>query len=206
MSLLYLSPILPLGPVSYMCGTTSMKLAHFAAAKVACVPLMIFYVFLGASAGTLVHKGGGEGGKGGGGKGTDHDTEGIAATEEDAAAAVQSDELDHLVDGESTGMIIFAILLSAASMALISHFVKKELIKVLNEQKAETEVNDLAVLLGNAEAQEHGIEMNSSSLVRESNADEKKIARQRRQISGGSPDNFSDSAVLVEDGGRGKDV
>lgn len=57
MALLYLSPILPLGPVSYMCGTTSMKLSHFAAAKVACVPLMVFYVFLGASAGTLVHKG-----------------------------------------------------------------------------------------------------------------------------------------------------
>jgi len=204
MSLLYLSPILPLGPVSYMCGTTSMKLAHFAAAKVACVPLMIFYVFLGASAGTLVHKGG----KGGGGKGTDNDAEGTAATtaEEDATAAVQSDELDHLVEGESTGMIIFAILLSAASMALISHFVKKELMKVLNEQKAETEVNDLAVLLGNGEAQEHDIEMSSSSGGRESHADEKKIARQRRQISGNSPDNFNDSAVLVEDGGRGKDV
>lgn len=54
MAMLYLTPVLPLGPVSYMCGTTSMALSSFAMAKVASLPLMILYVFIGASTGTLL--------------------------------------------------------------------------------------------------------------------------------------------------------
>lgn len=192
MALLYLSPILPLGPVSYMCGTTSMKLSHFAAAKVACVPLMVFYVFLGASAGTLVHKGG---------KKTVAGTDGGADANSNAGA--EGDELDHLVEGESTGMIIFAILLSMASMALISHFVKKELMKVLNEQKAENEVNELAILLGDGST--GGVEMTEDG----------NFSRRRQQVNGhghstsseglnGTSDHFHDS-VLAEEGIRVKD-
>ena len=196
MALLYLSPILPLGPVSYMCGTTSMKLSHFAAAKVACVPLMIFYVFLGASAGTLVHKGGK---KAGSGASAAANTDANA----DSAAFAEADELDHLVEGESTGMIVFAILLSMASMALISHFVKKELMKVLHEQKAESEVNELAVLLGDGS----GLEMTESAKSRQ---------QRRQQVDGhvhsnssgdgvnGSSDHFHES-VLAEEGIRVKD-
>lgn len=56
MAMLYLTPILPLGPVSYMCGTTSMKLSSFVLAKVAATPLMMLYVFIGASTGSLVSK------------------------------------------------------------------------------------------------------------------------------------------------------
>lgn len=56
MAMLYLTPILPLGPVSYMCGTTSMALSSFVIAKVASLPLMFFYVFIGASTGALVGK------------------------------------------------------------------------------------------------------------------------------------------------------
>ena len=41
MCLLYLTPILPLGPVSYMIGTTSMPLAKFAMAKIGALPLML---------------------------------------------------------------------------------------------------------------------------------------------------------------------
>ena len=196
MALLYLSPILPLGPVSYMCGTTSMKLSHFAAAKVACVPLMIFYVFLGASAGTLVHKGGK---KAGSGASAAANTDANA----DSAAFAEGDELDHLVEGESTGMIVFAILLSMASMALISYFVKKELMKVLHEQKAESEVNELAVLLGDGS----GLEMTESAKSRQ---------QRRQQVDGhahssssgdgvdDSSDHFHES-VLAEEGIRVKD-
>jgi hypothetical protein len=54
MAMLYLTPVLPLGPVSYMCGTTSMALSSFALAKVASLPLMTLYVFIGASTGTLL--------------------------------------------------------------------------------------------------------------------------------------------------------
>lgn len=46
MCLLYLTPILPLGPVSYMVGTTSMPVLRFAAAKIAALPLMLLYVFI----------------------------------------------------------------------------------------------------------------------------------------------------------------
>lgn len=54
MAMLYMTPVLPLGPVSYMVGTTSMRLSSFAIAKVASLPLMILYVFIGASTGTLL--------------------------------------------------------------------------------------------------------------------------------------------------------
>ena len=56
MAMLYLTPILPLGPVSYMCGTTSMALRSFVIAKIASLPLMLLYVFIGASTGALISK------------------------------------------------------------------------------------------------------------------------------------------------------
>jgi uncharacterized membrane protein YdjX (TVP38/TMEM64 family) len=57
MAMLYLTPILPLGPVAYMCGTTSMALHHFVLAKVASLPLMLLYAFIGASTGALLSHG-----------------------------------------------------------------------------------------------------------------------------------------------------
>mmetsp|Transcript_119120 Transcript_119120/g.177978 ORF Transcript_119120/g.177978 Transcript_119120/m.177978 type:complete len:262 (+) Transcript_119120:73-858(+) len=39
MAMLYLTPVLPLGLVSYMCGTTSMKISSFTLAKFASTPL-----------------------------------------------------------------------------------------------------------------------------------------------------------------------
>jgi uncharacterized membrane protein YdjX (TVP38/TMEM64 family) len=56
MAMLHLTPILPLGPISYLCGTTSMMLWSFAVARVASLPLMFLYVFVGASTGTLLSK------------------------------------------------------------------------------------------------------------------------------------------------------
>lgn len=54
MAMLYLTPVLPLGPVSYMCGSTSMPLSSFVFAKIASLPLMMLYVYIGAAAGTLI--------------------------------------------------------------------------------------------------------------------------------------------------------
>lgn len=54
MAMLYLTPVLPLGPVSYMCGSTSMALSSFVIAKIASLPLMLLYVYIGATAGTLL--------------------------------------------------------------------------------------------------------------------------------------------------------
>lgn len=100
MMMLYLTPVLPLGPVSYMCGTTSMPLSSFVIAKVAALPLMLLYVFIGASMGTLI---GGDANK--------------------AAAEVQ-----HIEENEY--LIASGILLSFVMIACITRQVKKELNKV----------------------------------------------------------------------------
>lgn len=108
--MLYLTPILPLGPVSYMCGTTSMKLSSFVMAKVAATPLMLLYVFIGASTGSLISKGGG-GSKGG--------------ADTSAAAQEQMKEIE-----ENEYLIVSGILLSFVMIACITSHVKKELNQV----------------------------------------------------------------------------
>ena len=52
MAMLYLTPILPLGPVSYMC----VALSSFVIAKIASLPFMLLYAFIGASTGALLSK------------------------------------------------------------------------------------------------------------------------------------------------------
>jgi len=101
MAMLYLTPILPLGPVSYMCGSTSMTLSNFVLAKVASLPLMTLYVFIGASAGTLIA-----------------DTEAI--------------------ESNST-LIVSGILLSMVMIVGISHFIRKELMRILDQKKGAKE-------------------------------------------------------------------
>jgi hypothetical protein len=54
MVLVYLTPAVPLGPMSYMMGTTSMALMDFAMAKIAALPMTVLYVYLGAATGTLM--------------------------------------------------------------------------------------------------------------------------------------------------------
>ena len=112
MCLLYLTPVLPLGPIAYLCGTTSMPLLKFAAAKIAALPLMVLYVFIGASTDTLVS--GVAGGEG-------------MAVGEDAAKAVKKIAVS---DDMHRKMVVFGLCLSIISMSLVSHFVKKELYKV----------------------------------------------------------------------------
>jgi uncharacterized membrane protein YdjX (TVP38/TMEM64 family) len=104
MAMLYLTPILPLGPVSYMCGTTSMALRSFVLAKVASLPLMLLYVFIGASTGHLL------------------------STDPKAA----SDEVKSIEENET--LIISGILLSFLMIGGITHFIKKELDKILDRQ------------------------------------------------------------------------
>ena len=97
MAMLYLTPILPLGPVSYMCGTTSMALSSFIIAKIAAFPLMFLYAFMGASTGALI---GGKSGK-----------DGVAIKE---------------IEGNQT-LIVSGIFMSVLMIAGITRYIKKEL-------------------------------------------------------------------------------
>lgn len=105
MTLLYLTPVIPLGPLSYVMGTTSMPLISFAKAKIAALPLTVLYVYLGAATGTLVSE-------------SDDHVEG----------GVTSKGMKELkVDPK---LICFGILCSIGSIALISIKMKQELQKV----------------------------------------------------------------------------
>jgi uncharacterized membrane protein YdjX (TVP38/TMEM64 family) len=124
MAMLYLTPVLPLGPVSYMCGTTSMHLSSFAIAKVASLPLMILYCFIGASTGTLLS-----------------DPTGAEAKK---------------IEGNKT-LIVFGILLSAVMIAGISHFIRKELDKILERQKRDPPKKERPIQRGTDESVELGM-------------------------------------------------
>lgn len=112
MAMLYLTPILPLGPVSYMCGTTSMALRSFVLAKIASLPLMLLYCFIGASTGSL-----------------------LSADPKAASEEIKSIE-------ENQTLIISGILLSFLMIGGITHFIKKELEKILDRQNKETKDAD----------------------------------------------------------------
>jgi len=97
-AMLYLTPVLPLGPVSYMCGSTSMALSSFVLAKIASLPLMLLYVYIGAAAGTLM---------------------------------VDTEAIEH-----NSVLIGSGILLSGCMILGITHYIRKELIIVLERQKS----------------------------------------------------------------------
>eukprot|EP00339_Tiarina_fusa_P018179 CAMPEP_0116996848 /NCGR_PEP_ID=MMETSP0472-20121206/509_1 /TAXON_ID=693140 ORGANISM="Tiarina fusus, Strain LIS" /NCGR_SAMPLE_ID=MMETSP0472 /ASSEMBLY_ACC=CAM_ASM_000603 /LENGTH=376 /DNA_ID=CAMNT_0004695589 /DNA_START=193 /DNA_END=1323 /DNA_ORIENTATION=- len=118
MAMLYLTPVLPLGLVSYMCGTTSMKISSFTLAKFASTPLYLIYTFIGASAHSIIKRGGG----------ADGNESGMSAE----AEAKQLEENEYL--------IVSGILLSGVMMTLITRHIKKELMKILDQQKKEKTV------------------------------------------------------------------
>lgn len=122
MCLLYLTPILPLGPVAYMCGTTSMPLFSFAAAKIGAAPLTLLYAFIGASTDTFFGSSSTEGG------GDDVGSEGDT-TKGAIHQKMGMDEETH------KKMVLFGLVLSILSMSLVSHVVKKELYKIFDKQK-----------------------------------------------------------------------
>ena len=108
MSLLYLTPVIPLGPLSYVMGTTSMPLMSFAKAKIAALPLTVLYVYLGAATGTLV-----------------------AAAEEEMDSSNGNNTSKGMgkmkVDPK---LVVFGIIFSAFSIAFISFKMKQELHRV----------------------------------------------------------------------------
>jgi uncharacterized membrane protein YdjX (TVP38/TMEM64 family) len=95
-----------------MCGTTSMPLSSFVIAKIAALPLMLLYVFIGASMGTLLGGGGGSGG-------------GAGSPAAAAAAAVEVQQIE-----ENEYLIASGILLSVVMITCITRQVKRELNKV----------------------------------------------------------------------------
>lgn len=126
MCLLYLTPILPLGPVAYMCGTTSMPLFSFAAAKIGAAPLTLLYAFIGASTDTFFGSGTADGG-------------GDNASE--PATTSKSNKMG--MDEEThKKMVLFGLVLSVLSMSLVSHVVKKEIHKIFDKQKKDKQEDE----------------------------------------------------------------
>lgn len=121
MALLYLTPVIPLGPLSYVMGTTSMPLISFAKAKIAALPLTVLYVYLGAATGTLV-----------------------AAAEEGMDPSNENSTSKGMgklqVDPK---LVVFGIIFSVFSIAVISIKMKQELHKILNKQNEDEEILNL---------------------------------------------------------------
>mmetsp|Transcript_34342 Transcript_34342/g.82729 ORF Transcript_34342/g.82729 Transcript_34342/m.82729 type:complete len:456 (+) Transcript_34342:185-1552(+) len=117
MAMLYLTPVLPLGLVSYMCGTTSLKLFDFAAAKIASLPLYLIYTFIGASAHSFIKRGGDNAESGGS----------IGASVADEAKKLEENQF----------ILISGLVLSISMMTLITRYIRKELMKILDQQKKE---------------------------------------------------------------------
>lgn len=109
MVMLYLTPVLPLGLVSYMCGTTSMNVYHFAFAKVFSAPLYLVQTFIGASAHSFI--------KGGGGS-SDNGIGGMSASE-------QAKEME-----ENRFLVFSGISLSLVMISLVTRHIRSELMKV----------------------------------------------------------------------------
>jgi uncharacterized membrane protein YdjX (TVP38/TMEM64 family) len=105
MIMLYLTPIMPLGPISYMCGTTSMALSSFLTAKIASLPLKLLYAVIGGSA-----------------------VRGAAALSKSGEDAPAGDGLKDIQENRS--IIVSGILFSFVMIAWITHYTKKELNKV----------------------------------------------------------------------------
>lgn len=128
MCLIYLTPVIPLGPMSYMVGTTSMPLLDFARAKIAALPLTLIYVYLGAATGTLIT--------------SDElsDTEAISGITGNTKGTVHKANLEDL--SLSPTFIIVGILASVISMTIISIKMKKELQRILDNQKGKDDQSE----------------------------------------------------------------
>jgi len=115
MVLLRLSPIVPFNVLNYMAGVTGVQLWHYAVACVAMLPGTIFYVFLGASAGSLTAISGGM------------DTEGDTDEEGPVSARV------------TIIIVIVGVVFSILAIAVTSYYAKQELNKILEQDKPEEE-------------------------------------------------------------------
>jgi hypothetical protein len=119
MAMLYLTPVLPLGLVSYACGTTTMDVSTFALAKIASLPLYLLYTFIGASAHSFIKRG-------------------AAATD---AAGSSGSGIGHSVSQEAKKLeenqllLVAGLLLSVVMMTLITRHIRKELMKVRRRRR-----------------------------------------------------------------------
>lgn len=110
MAMLYLTPVMPLGVISYMCGTTSMNIYSFAFAKVFAFPLYLVQTFIGASAHALVRRG---------------DSGSNTKLEDGGSSEANLNEM------EENGYVIGgSLLLSLLMVTLVTRHIRKELTKV----------------------------------------------------------------------------
>mmetsp|Transcript_3428 Transcript_3428/g.8155 ORF Transcript_3428/g.8155 Transcript_3428/m.8155 type:complete len:408 (-) Transcript_3428:370-1593(-) len=138
MAMLYLTPVLPLGLVSYMCGTTAIDLYSFAVAKIASLPLYLMYTFMGASAHSII-----KGKKGG--------------TNDSNIGKSLTDEANKLEENQF--LIVSGLVLSVIMMTLITRKIKKELMKILDKQKKEKIDGNATPLIEKEDADEKTIEL-----------------------------------------------
>jgi len=108
MILLRLSPIIPFNILNYAAGVTGVQFWHYAVASVAMLPGTILYVFLGASAGSLLEIGG-----------SDEDTEDGDDEEGGTSKAV------------TYSVIVVGIIFGILAVGVTSYYAKQELNKVL---------------------------------------------------------------------------
>jgi hypothetical protein len=138
MAMLYLTPILPLGLVSYMCGTTAMDLSSFALAKIASLPLYLIYTFIGASAHSFIKSGS---------AGTSNETN----KDSNVGGGVQALSGESPKIDENQYLIVSGLLLSLVMMTLITRNIRKELMKVRDFSvvwcKNEDELCNIVVLV-----------------------------------------------------------
>mmetsp|Transcript_15819 Transcript_15819/g.36629 ORF Transcript_15819/g.36629 Transcript_15819/m.36629 type:complete len:400 (+) Transcript_15819:78-1277(+) len=132
MAMLYLTPVLPLGLVSYMCGTTAMDLHSFVVAKIASLPIYLMYTFMGASAHSFM--------KGNEGRN-------ISLTDE-------ANKLE-----ENRFLIVSGLVLSVIMITLITRKIRKELMKILEHQKKEKREKGATPVGDNEESDEKTSEL-----------------------------------------------
>jgi hypothetical protein len=116
MAMLYLTPVLPLGLVSYMCGTTAMDLSSFALAKIFSLPLYLIYTFIGASAHSFIRSGAGS------------DKDSNNKNNNNVGQSLLSNEARQLEENQF--LIVSGLVLSVVMMMLITQHIRKELMKV----------------------------------------------------------------------------
>ena len=127
MSLLHLTPIVPFGPVSYMTGgLTSIPLVPFALANTASMPLLILYVFLGASAGRLLRT---QNRNENGGNSI------VLENGNDVHSEIIEGKIGHTEDDQQLWLVLLGICMSTFSIFFISYSVKKELKKIFDKQE-----------------------------------------------------------------------
>jgi hypothetical protein len=144
---------MPLGPLSYIMGTTSMPLISFAKAKIAALPLTVMYVYLGAATGTLVAEADEalEGGSIGGlnnNINNDNNMNSVDNIHMDASSIGSGSSGGSRTKGigelkVDPKVIVFGILCSIGSIALISIKMKQELNKILYQQNKDEEIMSL---------------------------------------------------------------